>query len=43
MNDTNILNVFEILKEKYANKDRTEDAKVFESIFNILLEELANS
>jgi|LauGreDrversion4_2_1035121.scaffolds.fasta_scaffold878627_1 hypothetical protein len=43
MNDASVISVFEILKEKYANKDRMEDTKVFESIFNILLEELTNS
>lgn len=43
MSDANVVSVFEILKEKYANKDRTEDSKVFESIFNIFLEELTNS
>jgi len=43
MNDASVISVFEILKEKYANKDRMEDTMVFESIFNIFLEELTHS
>ena len=40
MNDANILTVFEILKDKYVDK---EDTGIFERIYNILLEDLSKS
>ena len=40
MNDANILTVFEILKDKYVDK---EDTGIFERIYNIFLEDLSKS
>jgi len=43
MNNSHILSAFEILRTRYENKDKSEEGRIFETIFNIFLEELTKS
>lgn len=43
MDDEHIMTVFEIFIEKYDSRGNNDEFRAFENIFNIFVEELANS
>ncbi len=43
MSNKNLMNVFNILLEKYENRQNGEDYKGFENIFNLFIENIANN